>query len=285
MKGNEDLSAEIDDEVLQELYSWIDGIPLSRPKRNITRDFSDGVLAAEVVKHFFPKLVDLHNYPASNATDQKETNWRLMNRKVFKKLNFEVADDVIRAICTCKPVVIEHVLMALRTKIDRILWERDHPPPKQDEKPEVDQEQKSPYVASFASPASPRGRNKGKTGLKGAPVKGATGAAGAAKKGPNTSKQESPTVPQHHGSQSKLQPTAQVYPATDTVSKVQFEEKQQECLAKDETIQILNAKVRRLEHLLHLKDIRIEDLQQRLDQLRPSNPSGPVGTGYGPTRR
>ncbi|XP_013403112.1 sperm flagellar protein 1 isoform X3 [Lingula anatina] len=274
MKGNEDLSAEIDDEVLQELYSWIDGIPLSRPKRNITRDFSDGVLAAEVVKHFFPKLVDLHNYPASNATDQKETNWRLMNRKVFKKLNFEVADDVIRAICTCKPVVIEHVLMALRTKIDRILWERDHPPPKQDEKPEVDQEQ-----------TSPRGRNKGKTGLKGAPVKGATGAAGAAKKGPNTSKQESPTVPQHHGSQSKLQPTAQVYPATDTVSKVQFEEKQQECLAKDETIQILNAKVRRLEHLLHLKDIRIEDLQQRLDQLRPSNPSGPVGTGYGPTRR
>ena len=33
------------------------------------------------------------------------------------------------------------------------------------------------------------------------------------------------------------------------------------------SLQILQAKVRRLEHLLHLKDIRIDDLQQRLDQL------------------
>lgn len=33
---------DFDDAELEELYSWIDGIPLSRPKRNIARDFSDG---------------------------------------------------------------------------------------------------------------------------------------------------------------------------------------------------------------------------------------------------
>lgn len=27
---------------LQELYTWIDEVPLSRPKRNIARDFADG---------------------------------------------------------------------------------------------------------------------------------------------------------------------------------------------------------------------------------------------------
>ena len=32
----------MDDTQLQELYTWVDGIPLSRPKRNITRDFGDG---------------------------------------------------------------------------------------------------------------------------------------------------------------------------------------------------------------------------------------------------
>jgi hypothetical protein len=32
----------LDDETLQSLYTWVDEIPLSRPKRNITRDFSDG---------------------------------------------------------------------------------------------------------------------------------------------------------------------------------------------------------------------------------------------------
>ena len=32
----------MNEEELQKLYTWIDEIPLSRPKRNITRDFSDG---------------------------------------------------------------------------------------------------------------------------------------------------------------------------------------------------------------------------------------------------
>ncbi len=32
----------LDDEEMQSVYNWIDEIPLSRPKKNITRDFSDG---------------------------------------------------------------------------------------------------------------------------------------------------------------------------------------------------------------------------------------------------
>ena len=103
---------DVREEELQDLYMWVDGIPLSRPKKNIARDFSDGgepisrvsqldslrrppshpgsqgevclkavplytalkllltqmacsaptVLMAEVVHHFFPRLVELHNY-------------------------------------------------------------------------------------------------------------------------------------------------------------------------------------------------------------------------------
>lgn len=52
----------LSDEELQQLFAWVDTIPLSKPKKNINRDFSDGVLAAEVVAYYFPKLVDLHNY-------------------------------------------------------------------------------------------------------------------------------------------------------------------------------------------------------------------------------
>lgn len=36
------MDRELSEETLQDLYAWIDKIPLSRPKRNITRDFSDG---------------------------------------------------------------------------------------------------------------------------------------------------------------------------------------------------------------------------------------------------
>ena len=35
-------SFDLDETALQELYTWIDEIPLSRPKKNISRDFSDG---------------------------------------------------------------------------------------------------------------------------------------------------------------------------------------------------------------------------------------------------
>ena len=32
----------LDEQELESLYAWVDSIPLSRPKRNISRDFSDG---------------------------------------------------------------------------------------------------------------------------------------------------------------------------------------------------------------------------------------------------
>ncbi len=32
----------IDEEELQLVYQWVDSVPLSRPKKQIARDFSDG---------------------------------------------------------------------------------------------------------------------------------------------------------------------------------------------------------------------------------------------------
>ena len=59
----------------------------------------------------------------------------------------------------------------------------------------------------------------------------------------------------------------------DKVPRAAIEEKEQELLAKDETIQILQAKIRRLEHLVHLKDIRIDELQQKVQQFQTGIPS------------
>jgi hypothetical protein len=33
---------QLDEKLLEDLYQWIDSLPLTRPKRNIERDFSDG---------------------------------------------------------------------------------------------------------------------------------------------------------------------------------------------------------------------------------------------------
>jgi len=69
-----------------DLYQWIDSIPLSRPKKNFARDFSDCVLVAEIIHYYKPSLVSLHNYPPTSTVKQKAQNWETMNMKVFKKL-------------------------------------------------------------------------------------------------------------------------------------------------------------------------------------------------------
>lgn len=39
------------------------------------------VMAAEVVKHFFPKLVEIHNYTPAHSAQQKLSNWNTLNRQ------------------------------------------------------------------------------------------------------------------------------------------------------------------------------------------------------------
>ncbi|XP_076103185.1 sperm flagellar protein 1-like isoform X3 [Mytilus galloprovincialis] len=245
---------DFDDAELEELYSWIDGIPLSRPKRNIARDFSDGVLVAELVRHCCSQkgLVDLHNYTGANSTNKKEENWRLMNRKVFTKLGFELGDDVMRDVITAKPGVIEKVLMMLRTKLNRAEWELKKQTQtkskggggrKESDKPEADQ-----YMGS------PRG--------KGMKQDTSRGYLQDYKKDRTDARPDYPSIPKHKIIRSIAE--------SDAVPRILFEEKEQECLAKDETIRILEAKIHRMEHLIHLKDVRIDDLQNRLETMRPT---------------
>ncbi|KAL4232001.1 Sperm flagellar protein 1 [Mactra antiquata] len=116
-----DMEEYFDDVEVESLYSWIDRIPLSRPKKNISKDFADGVLCAEVVKHYFPRMVDAHNYSPAANTNQKKENWYYLNKRVFKKLELDLSDDVLHALANAKPKVIERVLMLLRLQIDKFL--------------------------------------------------------------------------------------------------------------------------------------------------------------------
>ena len=41
--------------------------------------FASAVLVAEIVKSYYPKIVDLHNYSAANGMAQKVYNWETLN--------------------------------------------------------------------------------------------------------------------------------------------------------------------------------------------------------------
>merc|ERR1711892_97921 len=115
------MSQPLDDETTKGLLIWIDGIELSRPKKNINRDFADGVLIAELVAHFFPHRVEKHNYQAASSKQGKLTNWATLNRKVLAKFGFTVPADVVQSIIAAKPNVVEVFLNGLKQIIEREL--------------------------------------------------------------------------------------------------------------------------------------------------------------------
>jgi hypothetical protein len=183
----------ITEEELQDIYTWVDQIPLSRPKRNIARDFADGgngawcsgfvssqgrsrvvtrdsnsyycvlyrisaVLVSEITKHFFPRMVELHNYSSSHSVGQKLYNWNTLNRmftfcrpfnffslkfeclfycyflliwfgvvlglhlcaeKVFKKMGFVIVKEDIDGAINAERGAVERILKFIRQKVCR----------------------------------------------------------------------------------------------------------------------------------------------------------------------
>ncbi|XP_006816413.1 sperm flagellar protein 1-like [Saccoglossus kowalevskii] len=279
--GEDENMTELDEESLQELYAWIDEIPLSRPKRNITRDFADGVMAAEIVKHFIPKIVEIHNYTPANSMQQKISNWGTLNRKVFSKLSYNIPEQVVRGISACKPGVVEVVLDQLRKKVDMYLLTKKKPiagghhfgvsRPLPQISP--DGYMNGQEVGSYR-PGNDTDRSDRSDRFKGAgrPPRHHGGGGG----GGNTSHRGVPVNPSYSNADNTGYNTGQI-PRTRSLPHVNesqlspeirllLEEKEQALLASQETVQILQAKVRRLEHLLHLKDIRIEDISKKLYQ-------------------
>eukprot|EP00624_Nannochloropsis_granulata_P005529 evm.model.NODE_39505_length_72863_cov_22.203917.4 len=114
------------DDELQKLFTWVDTIPLSRAKRNINRDFSDGVLAAEVIAYYFPRLVDVHNYTASSNTAQKLANWRTLNTKVLKKLKYVQTPVMLDDLAQAKVEAAEVFLHSLQYKLARYKAEKSN---------------------------------------------------------------------------------------------------------------------------------------------------------------
>lgn len=212
-------SGELTDEQYREIYSWIDAIPLSRPKRNIARDFSDGVLLAEVVAAYFPHLVEIHNYPAANSQKQKVYNFETLNNRVLKKLGFTIPRPVIEDIVNCKPGSVEHVLNTLQYKMAKYR--------------ERKQNEVSPSRAEDEQVCIPPARSSGNNNG-------------------------------HHTENTNIQQKPAGLKAGNNVKNAIDQdilmEKEQQIRELQETVEILELKVAKLEQLVRLKDNKIQKL-------------------------
>lgn len=106
------------EEEKEEIYMWLDTFKFSKAKQSIARDFSDGVLFAEIVKAKYPRMVELHNYIKSGNTKEKYANWETLNRKIFVKFGFNYLKPDIDNIVNCVPDAAEKALKILKIKLE-----------------------------------------------------------------------------------------------------------------------------------------------------------------------
>ncbi|XP_030191220.1 sperm flagellar protein 1-like isoform X3 [Lynx canadensis] len=224
---------------LRGLCAWLDGLPLSRPKRHLARDFSDGVMLAEIVKHFRPRLVDLHNYVPTCNTDQKLSNWSILNRKVFHKLRLWVSETDIRKVVANTPGAIEPILCAVREKVTDGAAHQ--------------------YLLDPAGPGPSGGiADRPRAELTASPHTGLPGPTA-----PSSAKTpQSPRTPEKTGRCvcTGWDPAGGPWGHLDSRVQQLLEEKEQAVALLQEMVKILQMKVVRLEHLVRLKDQRIGEL-------------------------
>ncbi|XP_070100588.1 sperm flagellar protein 1-like isoform X3 [Equus przewalskii] len=119
-------------------------------------------MLAEIVKHFYPRLVDLHNYIPTCNTDQKLSNWSVLSRKVFHKLRLCISEVDIQKVVANTPGAIEPILCALREKVEDRTAHED--PPGADDPGASSAHADGPWVgltththAGLPSPSAPSG--------------------------------------------------------------------------------------------------------------------------------
>jgi hypothetical protein len=109
----------MDEEEVENTISWLNIIPLSRRTGNLARDFSDGVMLAEILKYYYPRHVDLHNYPPVFKRASKFENWFTLNKKVLRKLDIGISVITIEKIVSGEIDAVLNLLTEIRLEIEK----------------------------------------------------------------------------------------------------------------------------------------------------------------------
>ncbi|XP_001949398.1 uncharacterized protein LOC100165532 [Acyrthosiphon pisum] len=109
---------------LSNVIHWINSFEFTRPKKTIVRDFSDATMVAEIIKFYWPKLIDLHNYVPASSLTNKISNWDTLNRKVLKKVKLPISKETIEKLSTADPNTIFQFLKSLKLVVDEFEHEK-----------------------------------------------------------------------------------------------------------------------------------------------------------------
>jgi len=141
-----------------EIYVWIDRLNLqSKPKKHFARDFSDGVLCAEILmkttcssssssfsrRSNAARMISMHNYPIKNSFKGKLENWELLNAKVLRspKIRCELTREEMSAVARSEKDAAERVLLKIKTAVEDDFMSLDHPDERDGDREEEEEEE------------------------------------------------------------------------------------------------------------------------------------------------
>ncbi|CAF1374155.1 unnamed protein product [Rotaria magnacalcarata] len=108
-------------EIHDDLLSWLATVPLSRPVWDVGEDFADGVLAADIIYNFFPQLIDLEKIHVPRNMSQRTGNWHYLSIEVLPKLGLQLPQMVTVDITNGVHRAAELFLIQLRETIQNHL--------------------------------------------------------------------------------------------------------------------------------------------------------------------
>jgi hypothetical protein len=186
-------------------------------------------LAAEIIHHYLPDMINTHNYISNSSLIQKKINWQVLNKRVLNRIGINLPEAVINNLSNGKAGSIEIFLFNLRLKIDEEIELRQ----------KIGQQSTSSPRQSLLSSNINSSINVGK---------------------PILTSRKSRTS-RSMGNLSHR-----------WISRLDYEELKHESLQQQEQIEIIQAKMRRLEHVVQLKDTTINELSTTVEAWKRTNP-------------
>lgn len=109
-----DKDSKLDINDYHELYQWVDTFKFNKTKKNLTRDFSDGVNFTEIIiKYTGNQVIESHNVVHTLHKNQKRENWKVIQKKLHNKTIIQITNQQIEDIIDLKPYAIEGLLQTV----------------------------------------------------------------------------------------------------------------------------------------------------------------------------
>ncbi|KAJ1215721.1 hypothetical protein NDU88_003329 [Pleurodeles waltl] len=96
----------------REVLRWLQSLDLTFPVKNVRRDFSNGLIVAEIFFWYFQEDIQMHSYENGNSIENKLSNWSQLER-FFMKRNLNISRELIDGTIHCKPGAAEMLLQTI----------------------------------------------------------------------------------------------------------------------------------------------------------------------------